>query len=801
MTATAALLRWVVRLARREWRQHLLVTTLVAFGITGAVVTVVTLSHTADTPERLTAGAPTMVGGFASDGDTGDNGTGSGALLARVEPVVARYPEAELVLFGPAGPEGVALIAQDPAKPLGQTWLDLGAGSWPAAGEVTLSTAAADRLGRQAGAAVVPGDTVTVGGRPRVVSGVYENPTDLEASTGIVPRAELGPWQEVRVLLPSIGHPLAAELSAIEVDGGVLPLYEQRPMGPDRGDVLLAYLLTTVLLIQVGVLASAGFTVLAERRSRQLGLLAAIGAAPARVGSVLRLTGFVVGVIGGLVGLVAGLVISAALAPSLQRLSGHRVAATDVPWGYVLPLVPLAVATAVAGAWWPARRVQQISALDAIAARRARSGGVARSLAAGVALVAAGTGAMIVGAPKNDPLLVVAGVVGVAAGGLLLAPGATALLGRVGGSGPVPVRLAWRDLARNRSRSASAVAAASVALALPFGISSFVASLGSTWQPNVPPQVALLAGPTTRQGMPLVDEAEAKASELAAAVPGARLVAVPLPVARDSTIAFGPEGGFYPFQVQTVRSSGPGWGLSTAVATPELLAMMGIDPPAPDVDVIVAGSLRLALAPSVTVQRVGPQPSSFPQVLLVHELPGMSFDDVVVLDRFLVADHPLTAEERDRLELVGGGPPDPTKPSFNRSRVIVSESPPPFVAIRSSALAIGSIFGLAAVAVAVALIRVEAGPEGAVLTAVGARPRTSRLIGAVSAAGLGLAAGCIAVLCTLLLLMGVYLNPDEEFDFAVPWAELGVVLLLVPLVAAAAGWLLTNTRTVRPLGR
>lgn len=797
MTATVALLRWVTRLARREWRQHVLVTALVAFGITGAVVTVTSFSQVADKPERWTGAAPAMVQGFA-----GDNG---GEVLAAVERVVASHPDVELVLFGVPDAGGTTLVAQDPAGPLGRPWLDLRSGSWPGPGEVTLSAAAARRFERLAGpggATLAPGDTVTVGGRSRVVAGIYDNPTDLGAVSGLVPRAELGPWQEVRVLLPSTGHPAAGELQALDVDVDN-SLFEQERPGPARDDLILAYLLATVLLIQVAVLASAGFTVLAQRRSRQLGLLAAIGAPPRQVASVLRLTGLVVGVAGGLIGLTVGLVGFALLAPTLQRLTGHRVAATDVPWGYVLPLLPLAVATAVAGAWWPARRVARVSALDAIAARRARAGGVGRSLAAGVALVAGGTASMIVGAPKNDPLLVVAGVIGVLMGGLLLAPAVTSLLGVVAGSGPVPLRLGWRDLARNRSRSAGAVAAASIALALPFGISSFMASLASNWQPIVPPNVAWITSPFTRSGLPLEEQGEAEAAALAAAVPGAHVVPVLTPVDRSGED--GGVGGPAFFYVETVRSSGPGGDLSAAVATPELLAMMGITPPGPDVDVIVAGTDRLALDPSVRVQRVGLQPSSFPQVLLVHELPGVSFADTMVVDRFLVADHPLTSAERDRLDPAAaaaasadGIPAGP--PPTDRSRVHLPDAPPPFVAIRSIALAIGALFSLAVVAVAVALIRVEAGPEAAVLTAVGARPSTARLIGAVTAAGLGLAAGGIAVVCTLLLLAGVYLNPDEEFDFVIPWADLGVVLLLVPFVAAGVGWLLTDTRTVRPTG-
>ena len=113
--------------------------------------------------------------------------------------------------------------------------------------------------------------------------------------------------------------------------------------------------------------------------------------------------------------------------------------------------------------------------------------------------------------------------------------------------------------------------------------------------------------------------------------------------------------------------------------------------------------------------------------------------------------------------------------------------------MRAIALALGGLFGLAAVAVAVALIRTENTDDNRVLASVGARPRTTRSIAAATVAGLTLTAAVIAVIASFALLTGVYLNPDETFEFTMPWSELAAVLLVMPAIGSAAAWLLTWT--------
>lgn len=776
MTPRLAILHWVRRLVRREWRQHALVVAMVAFGIAASVVAVTTVVRLEATPDESSVADAAMVA-YAYPGQ------GSAPpedVRAAVEDILAAYPDVELIASAAPGPEGIALVAQEPAAALGRPWVDLLDGRWPGPGEITLSARALAKLDAIGAEPVRLGDRVTLGGEARTVVGRYENPLGLDALTGIVPRDEIGPWEEFRILLPDANHPAKdALLEALRtVAPGGVEAALVTPSATKAGSVaMLGYLLGAVLLLQIAVLASAGFTVLANRRARHLGMLSALGATPGQLGSVLLLTGLVLGVVGGVLGLGIGVGASMLLTGSLQRLVDFRLSATGLPWRYLLPMAPLAVATAMAGAWWPARRVRRISAIDAIADRAGRKAGFARSLASGVGLLAAGGYGMTVGAPKNDPLIVVASTLAVLVGGLLLAPAVTGLLGAVAGRTSVPLRLAWRDIARNRSRSSSAVAAAAIALALPFGLATFAGSLATTWQPSVPDDVVEVSRPYDNGAAIAVD---AELTELAASVPGTRIVPVVMAVDRElsdqvgETIAFG---------VNELRRNGGTQGLRTAVATPELLALMGIEPE-PGADLIVTSDARLDLDPSVVVQReLERQPTSYPEALLLRPVGAASLDDTMTDFWFLVGDSPFTSADRDRLEFSGD--------QAGFASMTLPGDPPPFVAIRSIALAAGALFALAAVAVAVALIRTEARNESEVLRAVGAGPLMSRTIGAATAAGLSLAAGLIAVPSTFILLAGVFGNPDEDFDFAMPWPEVAIVLIGLPLVAATAGGLLT----------
>lgn len=801
MSARTAIWRWSWRVVRRDWRQHALVIALIAAGLAASTVIVTTVFRFQDAEERnfteqSLAGASGGIDLWADPGSQPDLRTDLAAVLADL-------PDVEIVGTGDVDERGIELVEAEPERPLVGPWFRLVEGQWPGPGEVTLTTETFDYLA-DLGTPTAIGDEVTLADRTFTVVGRYRNGASFRDTTALVSPGEAGTWASARVLTDGSPSDLESRIATVVDAAG--PGYSWGPITPfsyDPETTVFTYGLAAMLCLAVAALSSAGFTVLANRRSRQLGVLAGLGATPTHLGAAMLSTGAVVGLVGAVIGVAVGVGVSLALSPTLENLVDYELG-FRMPWRHLLPLVALGVLTAIAGAWRPAQRARSVSAAAAIADRPTRQEGFARSLAVGIALVAAGSIAMIIGAPRNDPMLVIIGVLLPGAGGLLLAPALTAVLGRLAGRAPLPIRMAWRDIDRNRSRSSGAVAAAAMAIGIPFAIATFVGSLGQSWAP-MPDNVARVYIAT-----------ENELDAVTATVPGAQVVPIeflthPAWAADDEAAEFGPA----PWGVRSLRGNGSAWFHETAIATPELLAAMGVDRDT-DADLIVDFRSPLDLGdetpafvsfsgsgtavseagtevldaltdgePSeLVVQRHAPWAESFPEALIVDPPTDVPGAERYVDSYLLVGDRPFTDQERAALRATGAG-------------LSLGDDPPPFVAIRAIAMAAGALFAVAAIAVTVALIRTETARDQRILRSLGASPARARAVGAATAAGLATIASAIAVLVSLSVLIGIFRNPDEDFFFRMPWAELGVVFVVVPLLAGVAGWLLTSGRADR----
>jgi putative ABC transport system permease protein len=100
---------------------------------------------------------------------------------------------------------------------------------------------------------------------------------------------------------------------------------------------------------------------------------------------------------------------------------------------------------------------------------------------------------------------------------------------------------------------------------------------------------------------------------------------------------------------------------------------------------------------------------------------------------------------------------------------------------------VGMSIALAVVAVIVALLAAESRRDRAILVAVGAGPRSRRLVS-------GLYAGVVGALATLLAVLAGFVparvfleGQSPTYPFVVPWGVLGVVLIGVPGVAGLVG--------------
>ena len=197
---------------------------------------------------------------------------------------------------------------------------------------------------------------------------------------------------------------------------------------------------TTLAMALVCLIAAAGFVVVAHRRQRQLGLLAAIGATERHLRLVMLANGAIVGVSAAVVGGVLGVLGWIAAAPAVETAAAHRIDRLDLPWGLIAECMVLAVVMATAAAWWPARTIARLPVMAALSGRPARPRPVHRSLALALVLVAVGVGAITAAQPTGDhvrPLVLIAGIVAVVVGVVLASPGAVRALAAPAGRLPV----------------------------------------------------------------------------------------------------------------------------------------------------------------------------------------------------------------------------------------------------------------------------------------------------------------------------------------------------------------------------
>jgi putative ABC transport system permease protein len=787
-------------LFRREWRQQVLVLGLLTLAVAAALFCVSAAynvipssdAHFGTATQRLTL-----------------DGSDPRKLDADVAAIREWFGTVELIghrqVAVPGSVETLDLRAQDPQGTYSAPMLALLEGRWPsAAGEVALTDTVAATF------QVRVGSQLHLDGRDRTVVGLVENPSDLGDEFALVPPSHADPPRSVTILAR------ASRQRASALPATVQAQWESRPqchatlicLTPGQSEQATAAAgvlgLTTVVLLLVSLIAAAGFVVVAQRRLRQLGMLAAIGATEQHLRLVLLANGALVGAIAAVIGTAIAMASWITVAPALETATGHRIDRFDLPWWLIGGGMLLAVVTATAAAWWPARTVARIPVTRALSARPPQPKPAHRSgLAAGllittsVVCLAAGIDA---GRDRVNPPLVIIGTVTMVLGILLVGPLAIRVLAAAGARAPVAVRLALRDLSRYQARSGAALAAISLGLAIPVAI--LVAASAAEYtadEGNLPDRQVLIR---VGDAEPLIPERtraqlstlEAQVHRIAAMLDHAAVIA--LDAAANPADREGRNGQVLRPAVvagsqvdeNTVRDLG-----ILYVATPELLGHVGIDPasvkPGTNVLTVHAGGLRYA-----NVSNGGNQPIHGVQVvdLPAYTSTPTSFITPGGLRRagwrpmrvgwLIETRQPLTSAQlaaaRDMAAAAG---------LTIEARNNQDELP----AIRSAATAAGLLLALGILAMTIGLIRGETAGDLRTLTATGATGRTRRTLTAATS-------GALALLGALLGTGGAYLALTAGYDndlgslSRVPLPQLTVILAGLPLVAATAGWLLAG---------
>jgi putative ABC transport system permease protein len=789
--ARRALARWSWRLLRREWRSQALVTLLLTIAVAAAVCGGTALYNTPP-PLLPQLGSAEHRVGFTA-GDPASMARDVAALrrsLGTIEVIAHSSTRAP----GYAAP--IEYRAQAPGGPYAGSLLAVRDGRYPSgAGEAAITDGTAELLGLELGAAIA------LDGQRRTIVGVVENPEDLSDEFVLVSPSGAPAPESVSVLYRGDGSPRAAFGDRRRVDR------EDRPTGVTERAAITTLVLgaATVLLLLVAFVSAAGFAVMARRRLRQLGMLAAVGADGRQVRFVMSANGFLVGALAAAAGTTAGILLWLPVAPALEPAVNHRIDRLDLPWPLIAALACLAVAMSTGAAWWPARAVSRLPVTSALSGRPPAPRPSHRPALLAAVLLAAGIGCLAVG-EKTNPPLVIAGAVATALAILFAAPPAIGVLAAAAPAAPVAVRLALRDLARHRSRSAAAVAAISLALGVPVATVVIASGVQATPATGNLSDSQLLIGFARSEDDPpnrVPTHTAAELRDLDATVAGLaagldQAVVVPLELPVDPA-RHGPPGaertttGTQEAVDLTIpRGDGGGRSVPTYVATPALLASLGIDPAAlPATTDVVTGrteTLDLRVPPDQApdepvIQRMDlPDYTSLPTTLMTTagldrrnwttvrggwlvESRGPVTGPQIAAARSAAAAAGLTVEARDGQATLG--------------------------AVRAGATAGGVLLALAVLAMTVGLIRSESAADVRTLTAAGANARIRRTLTAATAGGLALLGVVLGTAGACLGLLAVYRDDLAVFG-RVPLGYPAAILLGVPLVAYVAGWLLAG---------
>jgi putative ABC transport system permease protein len=819
--ARRAVVRWVWRMFRREWRQQVLVLTMLTVAVAGAIGCATAAYNLAPVPANAELGTANFSLVFA-DPDP--------AVLRRTLARGEQWFDAVDAIGHRAVPipgsdDTVDHRVQDPDGPYGSPMLDLRDGRYPATNdEVAVTDWVAETFDADIGA------SLAIDGTARTVVGVVENPSDLDDEFALLDPSAIGSSESLTMLVDTSEERVVSFLPGPDGDGTEAPINvgitERAEVPEDVLAALMVLVVATVALFLVSLVAAASFVVVAQRRLRQLGMLAAIGATEKHVRLVMVATGAVAGAVAAVLGTILGVAGWVVLAPRVEEAAGYRIDAFDVPWWLVLAGMLLAVVTAAGAAWWPARTMARIPPVLALSGRPPRPLPIHRSAALAGAFIVGGVACLSLAGDVVDTtgdseliwtnaLLVVAGTLAVIVGVLLVSPLAIRLLARAAARLPVAVRLALRDLGRHQARSGAALAAISLALGIPVAIvvtaaaaehSADTGNLSDRQllvqaredpepEPSYLPEAAELAG------------LQAGVDRLAASLDDPTVISLDVPLDPNASVDPGDEGRL-PVELGEPMSDGLRFVSSLYVATPALLDHYGVDLDAVDTSTefltVETGKLAIITpdtrgddrsepenparprppGPNVTnTLTLTPTYSSFPGSFVTLDALRRRGWEVTPSGQWLVeTSEPLTSEELATARDVAAGA-GLTIESRDQQTGLQT--------LRSGATAVGMLLALGILAMTIGLIRSQSASDVRTLTATGASGATRRTLTAATAGGLAVLGVALGTACAYLTLVAGFRGDIGDLT-PVPVTHLAMIAAGTPLAAAAAGWLLAG---------
>jgi putative ABC transport system permease protein len=792
---------------RREWRQQLLVLTLLAVAVAAAIVSITIASNTVPADNRDFGSANQVLTFDGSDPQKLQAGLDAAKRSFGTLDVIGHRSVAV-----PGAVETVDYRSQVPGGVYTNDLLTLRRGRYPSGPrEVAVTDGVAESLRLELGS------TLTLDGHRRTVVGIVENPTKLSDEFALISPSSAKPgYVDVFV---GAGENSPTTRSFFRALGDRNPSRFAFTGSQIRGNdasstsqTLVIFSVATVFLLLASLVAAASFAVVAQRRLRQLGMLAAVGATQKHIRLVQLTNGAVVGAIAALIGTIAGVALWVAFAPMLETAIDHRIDRLDLPWGLIAATGLLAILGSSAAAWWPARAIARLPVVLTLSGRPPRPRPARHSAIAAAALIGIGIGCLTL-SHRDKPALIISGLLAAILGTALLGPLAIRSFSTVAGRLSIAPRLALRDLARYQARSGAALAAVTLALGIAATV-VVIASAEEARQASVPAslsdrQIRVYIGPSgAREFTPTdaparIDQLTAGARQVASRLDHATMLPLHEVVEPGAPpMAFGANQVFPPVELTKQSRNNFSVQAQLYVATPAVLRYLGIDPATIDPGVnflldrsVAANQLTI---PSMTKRRgfavtnvrtievgrhlfggdTGGAPANFITLngLRRHGWEQIPAGWLLQSSRLLTSGQ--IADARDAAAKAG-------------LTIQVRRKKHPPTKVMAIATAAGAILALAILALTVGLIRGESAGDLRTLTATGATSKIRRTVTAATAGALALLGALLGVAGAYVAMMATY-HDELGYLSDVPVLYLALAIIGVPLAAAAAGWLLAG---------
>ena len=728
----------------------------------------------------------------------------------------------------------VTLLTGDGANPLTNGTVKVDKGRLPTkADEVAISPSLAEKLGQSTTVESTSGKSYTVVGIARMLT---SQSTPAIFATPDSTLNEVDSTRTVQYLVDLPDSSDAGRLSAELINQGLFLLPRATIINPppdpygttadDIGPYAAMALVIGFGILEIVLLAGTAFAVGARRQTRELGLVMAAGGTPGDVRRIVVMQGL----FAGLVGVAGGLAIAAiavfSAKPLWERMTDTIFTAWQIPWGTIVAIALLGLGAGLAAAVVPAISAGRQAPMAALAGRFTVTAKAARIRIAAVVLLAGGLvcvfagSAMIAAAlrsARHSPLgqqatatpsgpiaLVLLGITASVIALVWMLPSLVVKVAGLARSLPLSGRMAMRDAARHRHRTGPATAAIMMAVAgtaaVAFAASNSIAADAANYVAVGRHGDAVLR---VNQGVPgSITYTPALAAALDAQLPVRaqyELGDVLLPNAKPN------EYGYLPIlAVATPESSEGMTGFSLQAADPAFIARFG------EYGEQVAAALRAGkvVVPGVKLdpgQKVAMHNDddqnylrnldavSFGRPPAVYFLQGYRVDQSGRGARTGHDPRQRGAFRTDQGAVRGRarrGRPDARDRRGAPGREGVPEPGRLFLI---GILLAATVVTLLGVAISVSLSAAEGRADLATLAAIGAPPRRRRSLAAAQAWVLG-QLGCVLGVGVGALYGYTAHAAFGSPHFVVPWAEIGGIVVVVPLFAGLLAWLLTRSR-------